>query len=391
MLGFEFPPFKSGGLGTYLYGFTKALNERNHNVTFIMPRTGKKIKTDFVNIVQAGSATRFIELQSVLTPYIGSPKITKEGFEVDDSDSENVYGFDFLHEVKIFTYQAVKSGLRIESDVIHCHDWMTFPAGMILKDLTKKPLILTIHSTEYDRTGQLNPNETIRAIEKEGLLAADRIITISNMMKKQLIEKYGISAKKIRVVYNAIDLDSYEKQEIEKPDEKIVLFVGRLTIQKGCEFFLRAAQKVLQFHPNVRFLIVGTGDLMPQLIQLSIDLGIASNVSFTGFEKDVQKYYSVADVFVMPSVSEPFGLTALEASACNAPVIMSKQSGVSEIFKHAMKVDFWDVDELANKILGSINYASLQTELAKNGLEEVQSYSWLKVADECVNVYREVV
>ncbi len=368
MLGWEFPPFKSGGLGTYLYAFTRALKRLGAKTVFIMPYTGREIKEEFVNIIQARNAA-----------------ITKSMFSAYCS-------WDLFERVEDFNRKAVEIGLKVECDVIHCHDWMTFPAGITLKALKEKPLVVTIHSTEFDRTGQLFPNERIKEIELNGLREADVVVTVSNFMKKQLVEKYGIKPEKIRVIYNAIDLKQFKRIKCQKPiEEKIVLFLGRLTIQKGCCFFLEAAKKVLSVYPNAHFLVVGSGDLMHELISKAIDLGIYKNVTFTGFQDDVSRYYSIADLFVMPSVSEPFGLTALEAVACGTPVIVSKQSGVSEVLKNCFKVDFWNSDEMANKILGLLNYPSLKEQMQKASLKEIKEYrSWQNVAQECLAVYEEV-
>lgn len=386
MLGWEFPPLKSGGLGTYLYHFIKELNALGLEVTFIMPFTGKEIKQDFVKILQASPNTEFIGIQSRLVPYIAS---LPQG---PNCALEQPYGWNLFNEVAVYTRSAAAIGSSIDCSVIHCHDWMTYPAGILLKRLLKKPLIVTIHSTEFDRTAQLYPNEKIACIERIGLMEADRVITVSNFMKEQLVKKYGIPAEKITVVYNAIDLSHYKKKSVEKPmREKIVLFVGRLTIQKGCEYFLEAAKKVLEVEPNTRFLVVGTGDQLFQLIQKSIDLGISNNITFTGYEEDVSAYYSIADLFVMPSVSEPFGLTALEAIACQAPVIISKQSGVSEVLRNVLRVDFWDTDELANKIINVLRFPSLYSELRDRGFWEIQRFrNWKEVASETIQVYRDV-
>ncbi len=382
MLGWEFPPLKSGGLGTYLFHFTKELNALGHKTTFIMPSAEKEIKQDFLELIQATPQTEFIGIKSKLLPYAVSLP--------NGSGSSLQCCFEgLLDEVALYTANAVKIGLKKSFEVIHCHDWMTYPAGILLKQKTGKPLVVTIHSTEFDRTGQNRPNQRIACIEKRGLERADKIITVSKLMKRQLIEKYGIDAKKITVVYNAIDLGKYAKKRVQKPlDEKIVLFVGRLTIQKGCCFFLEAAKGVLKAEPNARFIVVGTGDLLFELINKSIELGISANVSFTGFEEDVTSYYSIADLFVMPSVSEPFGLTAVEAMACEAPVVISRQSGVSEVLKNVLKVDFWDTKELANKIIAGLRFSALLSELREKGFSEIRGFrSWRDVALDSIRVY----
>lgn len=389
MLGWEFPPFKSGGLGTYLLGFTRELNKLGVEITFIMPYTGKKMSYDFIDIIQADGIEN-IAIASKLTPY-ASPM---QGFYRNKGGSAiaSVYGWGFFQEVEYYNMRAVQIGSLIDCDLIHCHDWMTYPAGIALKKILKKPLIVTLHSTEFDRTGNLYPNPLITSIEKQGLLEADLVITVSNYEKNQLVNRYGIPREKIYVVHNAIDLDHYKRVPIEKYlSDKVVLFVGRLTIQKGCEFFLEAAKLVLEKIPNVRFIVVGSGDLMFSLIQKSIGLGISDRVHFVGFDPDVRKYYSIADLFVMPSVSEPFGLTALEAMACNVPVIVSKQSGVSEVLRNCLKVDFWDVNELANKIISVLQYPLLHIELKENSHREIRRFrTWRNVAAECIELYKKV-
>jgi len=384
MLGWEFPPLKSGGLGTYLFHFTRELNILGNKISFILPSSGKEISHDFINIIQAKPQTEFYEVKSGLFPYLSISNRTCQLQKVQ---------FGTMNEVELYTQNALRIGKEIGCDVIHCHDWMTFPAGIQLKKALGKPLVLTVHSTEFDRTGQLYPNQQIAEIEKIGLLEADKIITVSKLVKKQIVEKYGVQEHKITVVYNAIDLKHYKKENVKRPlNEKIVLFVGRLTVQKGCGFFLEAAKKVLSKEPNTRFLIVGTGDLLHDLIQKSIDLGISSRVIFTGFEENVNAYYSIADLFVMPSVSEPFGLTAVEAMACQSPVLVSKQSGVSEILKNVLKVDFWDVNELANKMISVLKYQSLSIELKQRGFNEIKEFrNWSNVAAETVSVYKETL
>ncbi|MFH1545609.1 MAG: glycosyltransferase family 4 protein [archaeon] len=389
MLGWEFPPFKSGGLGTYLYGFTKSLAQKNIEITFVMPRTESRIDPGFIKIIQPNM--KLVGLDGIsLTPYLASIDLS-EGTDSDES-SKKAYGWDFFNEVKRFTFAAVRAVKNESCDVIHCHDWMTFPAGIALKKQKQKPLIVTIHSTEFDRTGNLSPHPAITEVEYNGLKEADRIITVSNYMKKQLIERYSIPEEKITVVHNAVEKNEYSLRERTSfgLKEKIVLFLGRLTIQKGPDWFLEAAYRVLKASPDTRFVIVGDGDMLPELINKSIAMGISDKVIFTGFKDDVLKFYGSADLFVMSSVSEPFGLTALEAMASGTPTIISKQSGVSEVVNHCMKVDFWDSDEMANKILGVLNYESMRKEMKHNSLIEVQKFSWDDVAEKCLNIYKEV-
>ncbi len=401
MLGWEFPPFKSGGLGTYLFGFTKALSKKGTKVTFVMPSTGVKINPGFIEVVQAEDYAHLdlIEIEGFdFHPYSPSNNIiyseeVKSDLERHEAEKNiNAYGMDFFSKVKSYTVSAVKKMTSKPCDVIHCHDWMTFPAGIALKKAKNKPLIVTIHSTEFDRTGNQFPNEKICKVERNGLIEADKVITISNYMKNQLIERYNIPEQKIQVVYNGIDKSSYIVDNSNFAlNEKVVLFLGRLTIQKGPDWFLEAAYQVLQFKPNTRFVIVGDGDMLSSLINKAIAMGISDKISFSGFQDNVKQFYSIADLFVMPSVSEPFGLTALEAMASKNPVIISKQSGVSEVINHCFKVDFWDVNQLTNKIIGVLEHGSLSHELKHNAFTELQSFSWGSVADQCLEIYKEVV
>jgi glycosyltransferase involved in cell wall biosynthesis len=401
MFGWEFPPFKSGGLGTYLYGFTKALSKKGVKVTFVMPSTGIKINPGFVEVIQAEDYSHLnaIEIKGFdFHPYVASVQLQFSGQTIPEhrnsfSDkSIKAYDFDFFCKVKKYTNAAVNRMSSVDCDLIHCHDWMTFPAGIALKKLKKKPLVVTVHSTEFDRTGNLSPNKAIYEIERKGLMEADKVITISNYMKRQLMERYSVPEEKIQVIYNGIDKSEYIVPSTSfSLNEKIVLFLGRLTIQKGPDWFLEAAYQVLKLRPNTRFVVVGDGDMFPSLINKSIRMGISDKVVFAGFQQDVRKFYSIADLFVMTSVSEPFGLTALEAMASKTPVIISKQSGVSEVINHCFKVDFWDSMEIANKIVALLDYSSLSNEMRKNAFNELQSFSWSSVADECVEVYKGVV
>jgi len=400
MLGWEFPPFKSGGLGTYLHGFTKALSKKDTKITFVMPSTGVKINPGFIEVIQADNYSHLdlVEIEGFdFHPYFPSENYSFfEEREKQNPDSVNksinAYGFDFFSKVRKYTVSAVRKLKSRQCDVIHCHDWMTFPAGIALKEQKKKPLVVTIHSTEFDRTGNLSPNSQICEIEGKGLHLADRVITISNYMKQQLIERYNVPSEKISVVYNGIDKSEYITDSTSLAlNEKIVLFLGRLTIQKGPDWFLETAFQVLKFLPNTKFVVVGDGDMLPSLINKSIAMGISDKVVFSGFQDDVKKFYSVADLFVMPSVSEPFGLTALEAMASNTPVIISKQSGVSEVVNHCFKVDFWDSHEMANKIIGLLSHESLSNEMKKNAFSELQGFSWNTVADQCLEVYKGVM
>jgi glycosyltransferase involved in cell wall biosynthesis len=249
-----------------------------------------------------------------------------------------------------------------------------------------------VHATEFDRTGGHGVNQYVYDIEKKGMQYADRVIAVSNYTKQKIIEQYGIPAGKIEVVHNAVDFGGKCSFDIRK-NEKVVLFLGRLTLQKGPDYFIEAAKKVLDYDPDVKFIIAGSGDMENKLVDRVAQLGIGNKVLFAGFVTgaDVDRAYQTADLYVMPSVSEPFGLTPLEALRNNVPVIISKQSGVSEILKNALKVDFWDVDELANKILTVLNYRALHHELREHGALEVKTFNWNVPADKCISIYNDLI
>jgi glycosyltransferase involved in cell wall biosynthesis len=303
------------------------------------------------------------------------------------------YGGNLMEQVYQYARMAVEIARNEEFQVIHAHDWMTFPAGLATAAATGKPLVVHVHSTEFDRSGE-NVNQVVYDIERAGMHGADRIICVSYFTRNIVIARYGVPPEKIEVVHNAVELPEEEEWQI-KPigrDEKIVLFLGRVTMQKGPEYFLRAARKVVDVFPTVRFIMAGSGDMIAQCIRLAADLKLGRFVTFTGFLRgaDVDKVFRMADLYVMPSVSEPFGIAPLEALSRNVPVIISKQSGVGEVLTHVLKVDFWDVDEMANKILAVLRHPSLQKTLRQHGAIELQKLSWRDSAAKIRDVYEAV-
>jgi glycosyltransferase involved in cell wall biosynthesis len=297
-------------------------------------------------------------------------------------------------EVQRYAELAVRLAANEEFDIIHAHDWMTYPAGVAVARASGKPLIVHVHSTEFDRSGE-HVNQVIYDIERMGMHNADKVIAVSYLTRSIIINRYGISGDKVEVVYNGVERNGGSNWPIGdttiKKDEKIVLFLGRITMQKGPDYFLRAAKKVLEKIDNVRFVMVGSGDLMHRAVEMAAELGIGSKVLFTGFLRgeDVHKIYKMADLYVMPSVSEPFGIAPLEALDNDVPVIISKQSGVSEVLKHALKVDFWDVDEIANKIIAVLKYPPLGITLRSHGNYEVRKLRWKDSATRCAKIYEE--
>jgi len=362
MIGWEYPPFTVGGLGTHCFGLTRSLANMGVKVDFYMPQTKHSATSDTRNLVikEVGETTVF--------PY-------------DRPESNEIAG-QFFEAVSRYNTLVVAK-VKGRYNVIHCHDWLTIQASIALKDLLGAPLVLTVHSTEYDRSGGLHPNQWFIDIEREGMEKADRIIAVSQGTKRTIIEKYGINPDKISVIYNAV----YPISEGEK--QKLVLFLGRLTIQKGADVFLRAAKKVTEFEPGVRFVVAGAGDLLPDLINQAVELGISNRVIFTDrlTDEEMKHMYGIASVYVMPSVSEPFGITALEAISAGTPTIASKTAGVCETFHNCLKVDFWDADEIANKIISLLRYESLSKTLTENGKQEIELFTWDNVAEKTLDVY----
>lgn len=378
ILGWEYPPFNSGGLGVACHWLIKYLSQK-HQIIFVLP---KKLNISFP-YGQLIFAQDYIEenFSDVLTiPYETSPRSLS-------------WRQGSLYEQSLLYREAVKKICeKFNFDLIHAHDWLTYPAGIAAKNITGKPLIIHVHATEYDRGGGNSVNPIVYQIEKDGLLNADKIIAVSNYTKNKLLTYYGAHQEKIAVIHNGIEIDGNIKinNDFKKIfGKKIVIFVGRFTLQKGPDYFLKAAKKTLDYYKDVVFIMSGSGDMEHYLIEETARLKIADKVIFSGFLRDDQlnKLYQNADLFVMPSVSEPFGITALEAIANGAPVLISKQSGVQEVLKHALKVDFWDVDEMVNKILAVLRHKPLSKVLTKNASQEIKNISWEKAAQKVNEIY----
>ena len=391
MFGWEFPPLSSGGLGTACYGLTKSLSKKGAEITFVLPYSSDSINVDFLKLIPAGNV-KIRMISSVLQPYMSTNEYKRT---VAKSQNPKMYGLSLFDEVYRYTLAAERIAEEEDFDVIHCHDWMTFGAGVRAKRKKNKPLVLHVHATELDRTGGHAVNQYVYDLERYGMHKADKIIAVSNYTKNKIITHYGVPADKIEVVHNAVDFSQHyseESFEIKKSD-KVVLFLGRITLQKGPDYFLYAAKKVLEHEKNVKFLIAGTGDMEPFIIEKAAELGIASKMLFSGFlhEADVERAYKMADVYVMPSVSEPFGITALEAMKNKAPAIVSKQSGVSEVINHCLKIDFWDINEMSNSIISLLRYGTLHEALKDNGYFEVTKMSWDTPADKCLRIYNQLI
>ena len=303
------------------------------------------------------------------------------------------YGKNLMEEVSKYAMVAASIAAKNEFDVIHAHDWLTYAAGIAAKRISGKPLVIHVHATEYDRTGE-NVNTQVYAIERMGMLAADKVITVSNLTRNIVINKYKIDPAKVVTLHNAVDFNEFKHVEAQRGvKEKIVTFLGRITFQKGPEYFIEAANKVLKRCDNVRFVMAGNGDLMNRSIRRVAKLGIADKFHFTGFLRgdDVKRMFAYSDVYVMPSVSEPFGISPLEAMKSNVPVIISKQSGVAEVLKYAIKTDFWDIDAMADAIYGLLKYPALPEFSASKGMDEVNSLKWENAALKLKGIYSEVI
>lgn len=402
MFGWEFPPHNSGGLGTACFGLTRSLSQVGADVVFVLPKE-LGIDSEHVKMRFAGKAEEFIskvkfsELDVFLNPYITSDQYDRQVSQ-KYSGGNFPYAMNLYQEVLRYAQLAKKIAKEEKYDLIHAHDWLSFPAAMEAKKIGKKKLIVHVHATEYDRTGGNGVNPMIHAIETKGLQQADKIIAVSSYTKEIISDKYKINPKKIEVVHNGIDRDYFHKfdqfnqnfQPFKKAGFKIVTFVGRITIQKGPGFFVQAAKKVLDYNDKVIFIVAGSGDMENEMMRQAAELGISDRVLFAGFLRDqeLQSVYRSADLFVMPSVSEPFGLTALESMYNHTPILISKQSGVSETVRCALKVDFWDIDEMTNKILAVLQYNTLGNYLAYHARKEVEKINWRQAAKKCLDIYR---
>jgi glycosyltransferase involved in cell wall biosynthesis len=416
MFGWEFPPHISGGLGTACYGLVKGMVHHNQDVIFVVPKLwgDEEPLADFVNAsdVEVNFKEKrfqdifknltYLEVSSLLVPYLGPEEFSKfsESWLHDRESLEEsifasrfmfsgTYGKDLLLEVSRYALVAAQIAKVKEHDIIHAHDWLSFPAGIAAKEVSGKPLVAHVHATEFDRSGE-SVNRPVYEIERAGMHAADHVVAVSHLTRKIIINKYGVHPDKVSVLHNAVlDASIIKSTAQKKVPEKIVTFLGRITFQKGPEYFVEAAKKVIERDPNVRFVMAGSGDLLHRMVHRVAELRIGTKFHFTGFLKgnDVDEMYAISDVYVMPSVSEPFGISPLEAVRHNTPVIISKQSGVAEVLKNAIKVDFWDIDAMADAIFALLHYPSISKMFKELGSEELKQLKWEHVAAKLVTVY----
>ena len=402
MYGWEFPPIQSGGLGVACQGIVEGLLSHNHAVFLVLPKTApgmQGVGSDQLKILAAGDSEGFVEIENVATglysPYASNPVAYLEHLQkMLKEDSGAIYSQNMLEEVYRYAAKAAAHAKHIPHDIIHTHDWLTVEAGIHAKKISGQPHVMHVHATEFDRSGE-NPNQAVYDMERRGMEHADRVIAVSEFTKKMLIKHYGISDWKIDVVHNAVqpNFSTYHKSHHINPTDKVVLFLGRMTMQKGPDYFLQMAKKVLDHMKRVKFVMAGDGNMMKQVIDMAIGLGIERHVLFSGFLKgdEINRAYAEADLYVMPSVSEPFGITPLEAINQGTPVLISKQSGISEVIRNALRVDFWDIDEMANKVIAALKYPELHQTLREKSSEELQKMSWQKQAGEISKVYEKAI
>lgn len=424
MFGWEFPPHIAGGLGTACYGIVKGLSYNGVQTLFVMPSASgdedqsaaRIINASDVPVESVGSTVdefldkvRFVRVGSNMIPYV-DPEEFREMVESERRlQSENLtkcigekfrfsgrYGSNLMEEVA--RYAMVGGTIAVEHkdefDIIHAHDWLTYLAGIAAKELTGKPLVVHVHATSFDRGTEDQIDSRVYDIEKRGMLAADKVIAVSDLTRNIVINKYGINPDKVVTVHNAVDFSGRENVRVERGvRDKVVTFLGRITFQKGPEYFIEAAAKVLKRTGNVRFVMAGSGDMMNRCIRHVARLGISDRFHFTGFLRgaEVQKMFAMSDVYIMPSVSEPFGISPLEAMRSGVPAVISNQSGAAEVLKYAFKVDFWDVDAMADDIYALLNYPALTDFAAREGYGEVDRLKWNIATAKLKNIYESVV
>lgn len=413
MFGWEFPPHILGGLGTASYGLTKGMhNNGDMEISFVIPKPWGDEEKGFANIIGANCTP--VAWRDVNRDYvegrIGKVMDPQLYYDLRDHiyadfnymrlndlgciEFSGRYPDNIIEEINNYSIVAGVIARTIPCDIIHSHDWLTYPAGIHAKNVTGKPLVIHVHATDFDRSrGNVNP--TVFGIEKDGMENADHIITVSDLTRRTVIDKYGISPDKVTTVHNAVIPLSEDLLNIPRREkkDKVITFLGRITMQKGPEYFVEAAAKVLQKNRNVRFVMAGSGDMMDAMIRLAAKRNIADRFHFTGFLRGRQVYEMLADsdVYVMPSVSEPFGISPLEAMEMGVPSIISKQSGCAEILDYVIKTDYWDIDAMADAMHALVSYPGLHNMLRDKGIEEIHQITWEKAGKKVIDIYRQVI
>lgn len=425
MFGWEFPPHIAGGLGTACYGMTKGLAENGVEVLFVMPSASGDEDESAVKILNASDVpidynvsenvdeylqkVQFYKIGSNLIPYADPEQFTeivnREKLLLNKEHRiqygqkykfSGKYGANLMEEVARYAMAGATLAMqhKDEFDVIHAHDWLTYLAGVAAKEVTGKPLVVHMHATSFDRGSEDQIDTRVYGLERRGMEAADMVIAVSELTRNICINKYGINPDKVVAVHNAVDFSGRKGLDVQRGvHDKVVTFLGRVTYQKGPEYFIEAAAKVLKRTENVRFVMAGSGDMLNRCIRYVARLGISDKFHFTGFLRgtDVQKMFALSDVYVMPSISEPFGISPLEAMATNVPTIISKQSGCAEILDYTLKVDFWDVDAMADAMYGLLQYPTLAKLASERGYDEVNAIKWTAAAAKIKKVYESVL
>ena len=413
MFGWEFPPHILGGLGTASYGLTKGMWEcGDMDITFVIPKPFGDEEKHFANII--GMSQVPIVWRDVNYDYvrdrIGNVMNPDLYYRLRDHiyadfnymrtndlgciEFSGRYPDNLVEEINNYSICAGVIARTIDFDIIHSHDWLTSPAGIHAKQVSGKPLVIHVHATEFDRS-RGKPNPTVFGIEKDGMNHADHIICVSNLTRDTVINNYGIDPAKVTTVHNAVTPLTPEQLNVpeHKSKEKVVTFLGRITMQKGPEYFVEAAAKVLKNNHNVRFVMAGSGDMMDKMILLAAERGIADRFHFPGFQRGSQVYemLKASDVYIMPSVSEPFGISPLEAMQMGVPSIISKQSGCAEILTNVIKTDYWDIDAMADAINSIVTYPAMYQQLREDGLAEVNQITWDKAGRKVIDIYNKVL
>jgi len=390
MLGWELPPHNSGGLGVACYHMCKALAKHGADIDFIVPYTAEHPEIDFMNVIPAIP----VDAKEIVKAGAGAYDSIEYTTETGHTEVINVHDYHKIYEKSVD--RIVKLG---EYDIIHAYDWLTVRPAIRAKQLLGIPLIVNMHAMEYDRSGGGYGNPFVRDLEYQGMMMADRVVTVSQHTKNIVVNEYKIPADKVEVIHNSFDIDLYQRtptenayayfQMMRRHGYKIVMFFGRLTIQKGLHNLLHTMKKVVEHYPKSLLVFMGTGEQDIELLELASNLGIGDHVLFIGFQrgKEWRDMFDVTDITVMPSISEPFGLTAFESAAFGVPTLISKQSGVTEVLKSALRADYWDIDEMANQIVAVLRNQDLAHQLTLDGVAEVSRLSWSDNARKFMDLY----
>ncbi|MFN3187986.1 MAG: glycosyltransferase family 4 protein [Candidatus Paceibacteria bacterium] len=396
--GWEFPPSKNGGLGVACHGLTRELTQQGVEVIFVLPKKQPTVGSHAFRFADVEQKVKVRPVSSALLPYHSAQSVVDSVIGYDSTGRPMYVHRTILEEVHRFAEQATQIASEETFDIIHAHDWTSYLAGVAAKVVSGKPLILHVHATAFDQAASFNVDPSMYDIEREAFAMADSIVTVSEFTKNIVVEKYGADTKKVTVVHNGCDIHEPIRHEptlteLKAQGKKIVLYLGRITIQKGVDNFVRAARRVVDVDPNIVFVIAGWGDMTQQIIQQIGALNLSGHVLFAGalWDDDRDRMYQSADLVVMPSVSEPFGLVPLEALQHGTPSIISKQSGVAEVLSHVLKVDFWDVDDMANKIIATLRYDALRMQMKNYGQEELKKLSWKEASHKILLLYRRML